>query len=53
MKKTYIKPSVKAVEVKFSQLMTMSDAETGTKFNSDETTNNMDSFAADFEEENI
>ena len=51
MKKIYIEPSVKAVEVKFSQLMTMSDPETGTKFNSDETTNNMDSFDANFSEE--
>ena len=52
MKKEYIEPSVKAIEVKLSQLMiTMSDTETGTKFSSEGSTNTMDGFDAEFSEE--
>ena len=50
MKKTYIEPSVKAVEIKLSKLMTMSDETTGTKIDPTEETNTMDSFDADFGE---
>lgn len=51
MKKTYIEPSVKAVEIKLSNLMTMSDPETQTKINPEEETPTMDSFDAEFDEE--
>jgi hypothetical protein len=52
MKKEYTEPSVKAIEVKLSQLMiTMSDTETGAKFSSEESTNTMDGFDAEFSEE--
>ncbi|MBQ9560714.1 MAG: hypothetical protein IJV10_00330 [Prevotella sp.] len=51
MKKEYIEPSVKAIEVKLSQLMTTSDPTTGTKFDPSEDTNEMDSFDADFSED--
>ena len=52
IKKEYIEPSVKAIEVKLSQLMiTMSDTETGAKFSSEGSTNQMDGFDAEFSEE--
>ena len=52
IKKEYIEPSVKAIEVKLSQLMIiMSDTETGAKFSSEESTNTMDGFDAEFSEE--
>ena len=51
MKKTYIEPSVKAIEIKLSQLMVTSDPTTGTKFDPTEETNEMDSFDAEFSEE--
>ena len=52
MKKIYIEPSVKAVEIKLPKLMTMSDENTGTDVNpeSEPVTdpNEMDSFDAEF-----
>ena len=52
IKKEYIEPSVKAIEVKLSQLMiTMSDTETGAKFSSEGSTEQMDGFDAEFSEE--
>lgn len=51
MKKIYIEPSVKAVEIKLANLMTMSDPETQTKINPEEETPTMDSFDVEFEEE--
>ena len=51
IKKEYIEPSVKAIEVKLSKLMTTSDPETGTKFNPGDSTDTMDSFDAEFEED--
>ena len=49
MKKIYIEPSVKAVEITLPKLMTMSDPETQTKINPEEETSTMDSFDADFD----
>ncbi|MBR4572982.1 MAG: hypothetical protein IKO28_06165 [Prevotella sp.] len=54
MKKEYIEPSVKAVEIKLNHLMVLSDPTTGTKVdpNAEEITNpdDMDGFHADFED---
>ena len=52
MKKTYIEPSVKAIEIKLSHLMITSDPVTETKFDPSESTNTMDGFDAEFSEEN-
>ena len=51
IKKEYIEPSVKAVEIKLANLMITSDPVTGTKFDSGDTTSDMDSFDAEFEED--
>ena len=51
IKKEYIEPSVKAVEIKFSHLMITSDPETKTKFDPTEETSDNDSFDAGFSEE--
>ena len=51
MKKTYIEPSVKAVEIKLAHLMVMSDETTGTKLDPTEETSTMDSFDVEFDEE--
>ena len=51
MKKIYIEPSVKAVEIKLAHLMVMSDETTGTKLDPTEETSTMDSFDVEFEEE--
>ena len=51
MKKTYIEPSVKAVEIKLAHLMITSDPETQTKFDPNSDTSTMDSFDAEFDEE--
>ena len=54
MKKEYIEPSVKAVEIKLNHLMVLSDPTTETSIapNADpvETPEGMDSFDADFED---
>ena len=51
MKKIYIEPSVKAVEITLPKLMTMSDETTGTKLDPAEETPTMDSFDVEFDEE--
>ena len=55
IKKEYIEPSVKAVEIKLAHLMIASDPETGTNVNPEgeavTTPEGMDSFDIDFEEE--
>ena len=51
MKKEYIEPSVKAVEIKLANLMITSDPETHTKFDPTEETMDNDSFDAGFEED--
>ena len=51
IKKEYIKPSVKAVEIKLAHLMITSDPETNTKFDPTQETATMDSFDAEFEED--
>ena len=51
MKKTYIEPSVKAIEIKLSHLMITSDPVTKTKFDPTEETSDNDSFDAGFSEE--
>ena len=54
MKKEYIEPSVKAVEIKLNHLMVLSDTTTGTKLDpkAEEITSpdDMDGFHADFED---
>ncbi len=51
MKKEYIEPSVKAIEVKLTQLMATSDPTTGTKFDPSEETSDNDGLSLDFEED--
>ena len=51
MKKIYIEPSVKAVEIKLAHLMITSDPQTNTKFDPDSSTPSMDGFDAEFSEE--
>lgn len=53
IKKEYIKPSVKAVKIQLNNMVmaSMTDSVTGTKFDSDDTTSEMDNFDADFEED--
>ena len=53
MKKTYIEPSVKAIEIKASAILagSLTDETTGAKFSPNQTTEGMDSFDADFSEE--
>ncbi len=51
IKKEYIEPSVKAVEIKLSHLMITSDPTTKTKFDPTEETSDNDSFDAGFSEE--
>ena len=51
MKKEYIEPSVKAVEIKLANLMITSDPTTETKFDPTDNTSTMDSFDAEFEED--
>ena len=54
IKKEYIEPSVKAVEIKLNHLMVLSDTTTGTKVDpkAEAITNpdDMDGFDADFED---
>ena len=51
IKKEYIEPSVKAIEIKLANLMITSDPETGTKFDPSEETSDMDGFDAEFGED--
>ena len=55
MKKEYIEPSVKAVEIKLNHLMVLSDPNTGTNVNPNTTPvddpSGMDSFDAEFEDD--
>ena len=54
IKKEYIEPSVKAVEIKLNHLMVLSDTTTGTNVDPDATPvteeEGMDGFHADFED---
>ena len=54
MKKEYIEPSVKAVEIKLNHLMVLSDTTTGTNVDPDAAPvteeEGMDGFHADFED---
>lgn len=54
MKKQYIEPIVKAIEIKLAHLMVLSDTTTGTKVdpNAEEITSpdDMEGFHADFED---
>ena len=53
MKKTYIEPSVKAIEIKTTAILagSLTDDTTGAKFSSEGSTNTMDGFDAEFSEE--